>query len=181
MNEINLYKSTGKAGKAILFSFLFLIAGVWLLNSGSSLKWVGWGNLIVFGPSILINLFHLFDRRAQIVINEQGIFVRAMKQETLPWKYIKGTLPNPDYKNRALLLLTDTSYTPPLDKWYNNIKVTESWGGQTLSIPIEKIKVDEDNLKELIASMVEVNQTGKGNRQGIISQYNNTGRKKTHT
>ena len=72
MTEIKLHKSPLKAMKLIALTLPFVAAGVSeILGDESSLmdRVMGWIGVTFFGSGFFLALFHMFDRRPQIIVN----------------------------------------------------------------------------------------------------------------
>ena len=91
--DIKLYKSPWRAIKLILLCSIFVFGGIFLLTNTDSPKWVAWLNIGFFGLGYPVGLFHLLDRRPQIIINEIGIFDRTTYKDFINWDVIKGAYP----------------------------------------------------------------------------------------
>ncbi|MEO8516697.1 MAG: STM3941 family protein [Flavobacterium sp.] len=73
----------------LLFSLPFIIIGIWMISSeqkGTSNYYMGWYCLSFFSIGIPIGIFTLFDKRPQIIINENGIWDRTLKQNEIKWE-----------------------------------------------------------------------------------------------
>ena len=75
-----MYKSPMKAIKVFAFTVPFVVLGIWMVNTVTDAadRIVGWLNICFFGLGLPIGLFHLLDRRPQIIINENGIWDRQL-------------------------------------------------------------------------------------------------------
>ena len=96
MTELKLYKTTNKGLKIIGLSIPFVVIGVWMIlqePTGTTSYIMGWLCTSFFGLGIPIGLFQTFDRRPQIVINENGIWDRTTNQEEIKWEQIIDAYP----------------------------------------------------------------------------------------
>ena len=77
MTEIKLYKSNKKVLKLFLLAAPLIAAGIWMIlreDGTQTDRIMGWVGTIFFGLAIPVGLFHLFDIRPQVIINEIGIY-----------------------------------------------------------------------------------------------------------
>ena len=77
MTEVKLYKTTLKGLKIFALTIPFVIIGIWMIIKDES---SGWLITLFFGLGIPVGLSQLFDRRPQIIINENGIWDRTKNQ-----------------------------------------------------------------------------------------------------
>lgn len=89
MKNLVLRKSVFKALKLVLLSSLLLAVGVYLIASGQPSKQViGWVNAVLFGFTLLAGLAQLFDRRPQLVADENGLYERMSLTEPIEWSAV---------------------------------------------------------------------------------------------
>ncbi|MCU0348142.1 MAG: hypothetical protein MUC59_14470, partial [Saprospiraceae bacterium] len=88
MPEYKLCKSPWKAIKLIVMSLPFVAMGIWVHfddDNPKSEEFWGWFGIVFFGLGIILGFFHLFDRRPQIVVKENGIWDRTTNQNEIKW------------------------------------------------------------------------------------------------
>ena len=112
MTEIKLYKTYWKALKLIALVVPFIVIGIWFIQKaqyGTFNYWMSLSGICFFGLGIPIGLFHLFDRRPQIIITERGIWDRTTNEGEIKWEQIKGAkLLNIHGQNFISLFVDDT-------------------------------------------------------------------------
>lgn len=170
MQEIKLYKSPGRAKKLIIGSFVFVIIGLFQLESEHIPEWIAYSGICFFGLGILVGLFHLFDDRPQIIINEIGIFDRMGHKEIINWKIIKNAYLINISGQPFISIAVDEKYKPSKKKgkFYRKVaKLNESIGAQEINISLGQLKVDYQKLTDFILQMrtatkKESNTTQKG-------------------
>src|SRR5688572_20606425 len=91
--EIKLYKSPWRAVKLINLCSILVFGGIFILSQPDAPKWVGWMSIRFFGLGYPVGLFHLLDRRPQIIINEAGIFDRTTYKYFINWEVIQDAYP----------------------------------------------------------------------------------------
>ncbi len=168
MKEIKLYKSRWRAIKLLLLSSIFVIGGIWLITSTDDSKWVGWMSIIFFGLGLPIALFHLFDRRPQIVINEIGIYDRTTKLDFINWELIEDAYLTDVNGQKFISLIIDEKYEPSKTKgkkFQRTAKLNKAFGFQEVNISLGQIKIDEMKLMEFIMAMSGADNT---QRKGLI-------------
>lgn len=100
-NRIEISLSKSKLTKLLIFSVLFLVAGLWMIISNPQTSNPVFNNVILktlaFYGSTIMGLFgiyfftkKLFDKKPGIVISEQGIYdnTSAFKFGLIPWSDI---------------------------------------------------------------------------------------------
>ncbi|MBL6446846.1 hypothetical protein JMN32_11020 [Fulvivirga sp. 29W222] len=173
MQEIKLYKSPWKAIKLLLLSSVFVIGGIWLLTSTSAPKWVGWVSVCFFGLGYPIGVFHLFDRRPQIIINEIGIYDRTTNQDSINWEIIQNAYMTNVHGQKFICLQVDESYEPSKKKgkWHKNFaQLNKSLGFQEINISLGQIKIDETRLMDFINAMACVDKTERVKKIKMIEK-----------
>jgi hypothetical protein len=154
--ELKLYKSPWRAIKLILLCSVFVFVGIFLLRYSDAPKWVGWMSIIFFGLGYPVGLFHLFDRRPQIIINEVGIFDRMAYGDFINWEVIRGAYPIDIHGQKLVCLVVDEVFEPKIKKKDYIKKFSKDIGAQELNIALGQIKVDETKLTEFILTMISV-------------------------
>ena len=87
--EIKLYNSPKKAFKLILVSSGLVVSAAFLMVTVEAPTWLWYLSIGVCALGYPVALFHLFDRRPQIVINEVGIFDRTTCKDFINWAVIE--------------------------------------------------------------------------------------------
>jgi len=157
--DIKLYKSPWRAIKLILLCSIFVFGGLFLLNNSDTPKWVAWMSIGFFGLGYPVGLFHLLDRRPQIIINEIGIFDRTTYKDFINWEVIQGAYPIDISGQKFVCLVVDEKYEPSTNKGKISKSVSnfsKEIGAQELNISLGQITVDEIKLTEFILTMINV-------------------------
>ena len=89
MIEVKLYKSPWKALLLLISSGAFVALFIFLMSIKGP-KLMAILGLVFFGFGVCVALFHLFDRRPQIIINEIGIFDRTIHDQFINWELIRN-------------------------------------------------------------------------------------------
>ena len=121
-----------------------------------------------FGIGIPIGLFHLFDRRPQIIITESGIWDRTTNEGEIKWEQIKGAkLLNIHGQNFISLFVDDTfTFSKKQYKWA--AKLNEEIGAQRLNLSLGQLKIDPIKLSDLL---FQLTSTEKKERITVIRNY----------
>lgn len=127
-----------------------------------------------FGLGYPVGLFHLFDRRPQIVINELGIWDRTTKQDAINWEIIQNAYLTDVHGQKFICLQVDESYEPSnkKGKWYKNFaRLNKSLGFQELNLSLGQIKVDATRLTEFIILMSNADYEERDKKIKTITQH----------
>lgn len=171
MTEIKLYKTTTKGLKIIGMTIPFVVIGLWMITdnpSGSTEYIMGWVGTCFFGLGIPVGLFQTFDKRPQIIINENGIWDRTTNQGEIKWEQIIEAYPLDIAGQKFISLVTDDTFvfTKKLYKWA--AKINEEIGAQNLNLSLGQINIDECDLTNLIN---ELSKTERKERKKIIQSF----------
>lgn len=167
MTEFKLYKSPWKALRVLGLTLPFIIGGIWAITKGApgTMDYImGWFVTCFFGLGIPVGLFHLFDRRPQIIINEAGIFDRTTHKDFINWEIIKDAYPIDIHGQKFISLIVDESFKPSKKKGklYNSVsRLNEAFGAQELNISLGQIKIDEIKLTEFVMAMTKADKNAK--------------------
>lgn len=157
--DIKLYKSPWKAVKLMLLCSIFVFTGLFLLTTPDAPKWVGWLSICFFGLGYPVGLFHLLDRRPQIIINEIGIFDRTTYRDFINWEVIRDAYPIDISGQKFVCLVVDEAYEPSTKKGKFSKSVSnlsKDIGAQELNISLGQTMVDEIRLTAFILAMINV-------------------------
>ena len=159
MTEIKLYKSPWRAIKLIVLCSVFVAGGYFMLQDSDAPKWAAWINIFFFGLGFPVGLFHLFDRRPQIIINELGIFDRMIYNKFINWEVILGAYPIKISGQKFVCLHVDEKYEPSFRKG-KFAKTMAKWskeiGAQELNISLGQVVVDAQKLTDFILTMIQL-------------------------
>ena len=172
MTELKFYKSSSKAVKIIAISSLFVAIGINFIieyKTGTSKNIMGWFGTCFFGLGIPIGIYQLFDRRAQIIITENGIWDRTAYQNEIIWEQIKDTYILNINNQKFISLVVVENYA--FNKEHNIItaKIHEIVGAQKINLNLSQMKIDEVKLEKLIQKLTKVT---KSERNNLIRFYN---------
>ncbi|MEX2231421.1 MAG: STM3941 family protein [Cyclobacteriaceae bacterium] len=157
--DIKLYKSPFRAIKLILLCSIFVIGGGFMLTKTDTPKWIWYLNIGFFGLGYPVGLFHLLDRRPQIIINEIGIFDRTTYKDFINWDVIQDAYPMDIHGQKFVCLIVDEKYEPSRKKGKlvkSLSKFSKDIGAQELNISLGQIQIDEIRLTEFILTMIKV-------------------------
>lgn len=168
-NQIVIYKSYVKALililAGVLVSALFLTQvkedGLYfkIITAVSSLSITG------------IGIYHLLDRRPQIIITTNGIKARSLNNMLISWQHIHNVYEHNEGTNHYIALITDNDVNPALyTKWHLGI-FKNMTGSQNISLSLQFLKVNRHNLFTFISNMIVV--LTKEERQAVITKHSN--------
>jgi uncharacterized membrane protein len=172
MTEIKLYKSNSKGIKLFALCLPFVLIGIWMISekqNGTFDYYMGWFIASFFGLGIPVSIFNLLDRRAQIIINENGIWDRTTKQNEIKWEQIKESYLIEIHNQKFISIVTDETFAFKKNtfSWLN--KLNKYVGAQELNINLSQIKIDENKFTEFINSL---RTSEKYQRNNLIKSFN---------
>ena len=153
--DIKLYKSPWRAIKLILLCSIFVVGGFFLIQTDAP-KWIGYLNIGFFGLGYPVGLFHLLDRRPQIIINEIGIFDRTTYKDFINWDVIQDAYLINISGQKFICLVVDSKYEPSLKKGgfaKSLANINKDIGAQELNISLGQVAIDEVKLTLFIRAM----------------------------
>jgi hypothetical protein len=171
MIEVKLYKNTLKGLKVLALTIPFVIVGIWMITKADSNLMnsiMGWFAIIFFGLGIPVGLFHLFDRRPQIIITENSIWDKSTNQDEIKWEQIHRAYPLNIFGQKFISLDVDNTFVFKKMQYNWVEKINEEIGAQKLNLHINQLKIDQNRL---IAFIEEMTATERGNRLAIIEKY----------
>lgn len=169
MREVKLYKSYTKSIQLIVISGCFIILGVFMLAKSDS-RLVEWSAIIFGLLGLLTGVFHLVDKRPQIIINEIGIFDRTTHKDFINWEIIRDAYLVGSYGQKFICLIISEEFEPSKKKGNLSkkiVQVSKSMGFQELNISLGQIRINEKRFGEFIVSMTRAN---KMDRNEIIQK-----------
>lgn len=171
MSEIKLYKSSWKGIRLIALTLPFVIFGIFMISdepNGTFNFYMGWLAVAFFGLGIPLGIFTLLDKRAQIIINEVGIFDRTLKQDIIKWEQIIETYPFENNYQKYISIVVDKTYKFKKKQYKWATKLNYLVGAQRLNLNLGLIKIDETKLSELINN---IKNSDKYKRQNLIQSF----------
>lgn len=157
--DIKLYKSPWRAIKLILLCSPFVVGGAFMLTQTDTPEWIAYLNIGFFGLGYPVGLFHLLDRRPQVIINEIGIFDRTAYNEFINWDVIHDAYLINISGQKFICLVVDEKYEPSLKKGTfakSMAGINKGIGAQELNISLGQIAIDELKLTLFIQAMITV-------------------------
>jgi hypothetical protein len=159
--------------KLILLCSVFVGGGFYLLTkSHAPLPVVGWLNILFFGLGYPVSLYHLFDRKPQVIINEIGILDLNTYTGFINWEVIRDAYPMNLAGEKFVCLTVDERYEPSLKKgkFARTIsRLGKQRRAQELNISLGQVSVDEQKLATFIKDMIKATPS---TRQPILESSN---------
>ncbi len=158
----------------ILLCSVFIAIGIWGLKTGEIPALISWLSIGFFGLGYPVGLFHLFDSRPQIIINETGIFDRTTHKDFINWEIIKDAYPIDIHRQKFICLIVDENFRPSKEK--NKERqymeaLNEAIGMQELNLSLGQIKIDAEKLTKFI---VRMSASDKPNKEELLkTRYRN--------
>ena len=172
MTELKLYKSNSKGLKILALCLPFVLIGIWMISekqNGTFDYYMGWFITSFFGLGIPISIFTLLDKRPQIIINENGIWDRTIKQNEIKWEQIKESYLLEIYNQKFISIVVDETFVfkKNIFSWLK--KLNKYVGAQELNINLSQIKIDENKLTDFINN---IRMSEKNLRNNQIQNFN---------
>lgn len=171
MTEVKLYKTTLRGLRILALTIPFVAIGIRMIfeKSVGSFEYImAWTGTCFFGLGIPVGIFQTFDKRPQIIINENGIWDRTTNQAEIKWEQIKRAYPLSIYRQKFVSLAVDDTLVmkKKLYKWA--AKLNEVVGAQKLNLQLSQLKIDEYKMTAFINEMINSEKTS---RKTIIKKY----------
>lgn len=166
MTKLKLYKSNSKGINFFALCLPFVLIGIWMISenqNGTFDYYMGWFILSFFGSGIPVSIFNLLDKRAQIIINENGIWDRTTKQNEIKWEQIIEAYSIDIYNQKFISIIVDETYEFKKRQYKWAEKLTELIGAQKLNINLSQLKIDEVQLTILINKIKDVEKNDRNN------------------
>lgn len=136
----------------------FVMCGLFIGTQPDPVNWVGYSIAGVFGLGYPVAIYHLLDRRPQIIINEFGVFDRTTYKDFINWDVIQGAYSIDLMGQKFVVLTVDEKHLPSIrkEKFFMSISNLVDFGAQKINISIGQVAIDEVKLAEFILAMTKV-------------------------
>jgi len=161
--EIILRKSPKKAFKLILVYSIVAACALFILVTLEASTWVFYLIIGVYGFVYPVALFHIFDRRPQIVINEFGIFDRRTCKDFINWEVIKRAWAGDALVASYVYVLVDDKYLSSLKKAAVDRPpmIYPEISAHLVVISVGQLAVDPFKMAEFISKMINARPEGR--------------------
>lgn len=115
--------------------------------------WLAWFAIGFFGMGYPVGIFHLFDKRPQIIINEIGIFDRTTHKDFINWEIIHDAYPLSIEGQKFICLVVDEQFRPSKKKglfYRQAVRLNQAIGAQELNLSLGQIGIDVEKLTQFI-------------------------------
>jgi len=116
---------------------------------------MGWLMTTFFGLGIPIGLFQMFDRRTQIIINEEGLWDRTTNQNLIKWESIKNVYPFVVNGQKFISLVLDKDLEVKVKQYKWASWLSKNAGAQKVNMHVSPMKVDFSKLMTLIKKIIK--------------------------
>lgn len=156
--DIKLYNSPWKATKLMLRCSFFVMLGLFLSIQADAVNLVGYTITGLFGLGYPVGIYHLLDRRPQIIINAFGVFDRTTYKDFINWDVIKSAYSIDMMGQKFVVLTVDEKYLTSIkkEKFFRSISNLINFGRQQINISLGQVAIDEVKLAEFILAMIKV-------------------------
>ncbi len=171
MEEIKLYKTTKKGLKIIGLTIPFVVIGIWMITQepyGTTNYIIGWVCTCFFGLGFPIGLFQTFDKRPQIIINDNSIWDRTTNQDEIKWEQIIEAYPLDINGQKFISLVTNDTFVFKKKPYKWAAKINEYVGAQNLNLSLGQINIDECDLTNFIN---ELCKASTNERKTLIREF----------
>lgn len=157
-NQILIYKKPIKAVKIILLSAPFVAIGIWMLRTNVSFydNVMAYASIVFFGFGILVGLFHMLDRRPQIIIDKTGIWDRTTNQQTIPWNQILTANSLKIYNEKFVALKLKTEFESTLKHYKFAHAINQQIGMEKVNLQVTQTSIDPVKLAKFIRIMCQL-------------------------
>lgn len=172
MTKVKLYYSKWKGLKLILLSSFFVLPGIWMLLKGEEPLWLWIASVLFFGLGYIVGAYLLFDRRAQIIIDEQGVFDRSILNESIPWSAIQNAYLFGVSNQRFIALVLASSFKPKIKLgWRQRItgRLNKSAGFNRYNLNTAQIAVPSEDLEDFLRELIH---TDTENKAALLMEFN---------
>ena len=162
MDEIRLHKKPIKAIIILAGSTCFVFFGIWEISKENIDTYtfiMGYLTIAFFGLGIAVGLYHLLDRKPQIILNKEGIWDRSTKQKLIPWNLIKNAYPINISGQKFISLELDKDFEKEIKQYKWATKFNKAIGAQTINLQLGQLNVNSNRLTDLILRMTKLDIT----------------------
>ncbi len=153
--EIKIYKSKLKAAILLIFCLFFFMIGILVLQNSDKAV-AGWSCIIIALLASIVGFYNLFDRRPQIIMNDDGITERTFKGEVIEWDAILN-VDELFYRGQYYVrLMVDKDYKPTLVRSHWLFRIDRYYaraGVKALYIKVSMLTVSSGDLTNFIHAM----------------------------
>lgn len=165
MGTISVALSKRKLWLLLLASCLFVAGGIWLWGQASTYDTFDRAKamfasitcIIFFGFCIPVFVFKIIDRRAGVVINDNGIYRLGIfnYHDVIPWATITHCTIRQVQRTKLLLIHVDNvdevlAAMPPVARWFQRMTIAST--GTPFSLSSAALEGNFDDLVELIGA-----------------------------
>ncbi|MBX2967338.1 MAG: hypothetical protein KF845_14425 [Cyclobacteriaceae bacterium] len=171
MTEVKLYKTPFKGLKIFALTIPFIAIGIWMILKepiGTDKYIIGWIGVCFFGLGIPVGLFQTFDRRPQIIINENGIWDRTTNEGEIKWEQIHGAYTINIHGQKFTSLVVDDSFVFKTKQYKWTSKINKLVEAQRLNLHLSQLDIDDLTMLSFIEEMAKATMEY---RKGIIQKY----------
>jgi hypothetical protein len=164
MTTIEIKSSRGKYIALLIGSIGFVAGGAFILLIDGPML-IGWMSIIIFGASIPLFTWQIFDRRPRLKIDDTGILDRTLGVGKIAWDDINDAFVKSIHSNDFVCLkLTDPEkYVGKLNSIKKAMtKANEKLGFTPISLNLSGVAVNTHEILELIMKTIEIKKNKNG-------------------
>jgi hypothetical protein len=137
----------------------FVMCGLFIAIQANPSNWLAYSIAGLFGLGYPIGIYHLLDRRPQIIINEFGVFDRTTYKDFINWEVILGAYSIDLLGQKFVVLTVDERYLSSIKKrkFARSISNLVDFGRpQRINISLGQVAIDEIKLAEFVLAMIKL-------------------------
>jgi hypothetical protein len=164
LKEIKLYNSIKKPVRRIGWNMLLFVV-CFYSYTGTPQVWLTTLLIAWLVISLIFNLYYLLDREPRIVLDNEGIYDKAVHNGTIPWQVIKDAYGISVYSRRIICLTVDDGFklvSGKRDVFKRLTLFTKSLGAKELNLSLQQMDVNEEKLAAFIMQMKAANDIERG-------------------
>jgi len=157
-NKLEFHTSKKKMIKLIFISSIITFIGINCLNSNNwAIELIGYLNLFIGIPSIIIGLYNFTDNRPQLILTDLGIKHRKITKNIIPWNRISKAEITQE-KNQSVLILEQKEKINLTDFHYIFQKTAKTdLNKNIIKLNIEQLIIDYSKLNHYLILKLKKN------------------------
>jgi hypothetical protein len=136
----------------------FVLCGLLIAILTEPPNWIVYIIPGLFALGYLVGIYHLLDRRSQIIINEFGVFDRTTYKDFVNWDVIKDAYSIDMAGQKFVVLTVDKKYISSVkkEKFFRSVSNLVDFGPHKINLSLGQVAIDEVKLAEFILAMTKL-------------------------
>ncbi|MEO1518665.1 MAG: STM3941 family protein [Bacteroidota bacterium] len=169
--QIKLYKKTWKGLRLVAMGLPLFCVCIWKAQRedvDAMEQLLGWFGSCFFGFGLFVGFFHTFDRRPQIILDEDGIWDRSIREPKVFWEQVRAVHQWGVYGQIFVAVKVDKTFQRRQSKYAWVQPISRLLKGKDLNINLSQLSVDAQQMANCIKEMSKVE---KENRLETLTKY----------